>query len=110
MAAGFEVGDIIMNNLGQKKTIKSRKPFNTPPAPPGEEPNSEDDVLAGYGYTLNDGSVIHILIFSNTDEHGKTWSKDSVAQGIKRRKSNKKSRKTNKRGRKSNKKRRNYRK
>ena len=25
MAAGFEVGDIIMNNLGQKKTIKSRK-------------------------------------------------------------------------------------
>jgi hypothetical protein len=110
MPKSFEVGDIIINNLGEKFTIKSIKPFNTPPTPPGEEPYSDDDVLAGYGYTLNDGSVIHILINNIRDETGKMWTKYSVAQGIRRRKSNKRGRKSNKRGRKSNKKGRNYRK
>ena len=109
----FEVGDIIMNNMGEKYTVYKRRPFNTPPAPPGEEPTSADDVLAGYMYTLNDGYSIHILLNENIDERGNTWTKDSVAQGITRNKSNKK-RKSNKRkkrsNKKSNKKRRNYRK
>ena len=108
MPKSFEVGDIIMNNMGEKYTINKRRPFNTPPAPPGEEPTSADDMLAGYMYTLNDGYSIHILLNENIDERGNTWTKDSVAQGIKRKKSNKRKR-SNKR-RKSNKKRRNYRK
>ena len=110
MPKSFEVGDIIINNLGEKFTIKSIKPFNTPPTPPGEEPYSDDDVLAGYGYTLNNGSVIHILINNIRDERGKIWTKYSVAQGIKRRRKSNKKIKSNKRGRKSNKKGRNYRK
>jgi hypothetical protein len=108
MPKQFEIGDIIMNNMGEKYTVYKRRPFNTPPAPPGEEPTSDDDVLAGYMYTLNDGYSIHILLNEDIDERGNTWTKDSVAQGVKRKKSNKK-RKSNKR-RKSNKKRRNYRK
>jgi hypothetical protein len=96
--------------MDEKHTIKHKKPFNTPPTPPGEEPDSDDDTLAGYQYTLDNGTVIHLLIGSNRDERGNFWEKYSVAQGVKkRRKSNKRKRKSNKR-KKTNKKRRNYRK
>ena len=116
MPKSFEVGDIIMNNMGEKYTVYKRRPFNTPPAPPGEEPTSADDVLAGYMYNLSNEHgehSIHILLNEDIDERGNTWTKDSVAQGIKRKKSNKRKRsnKGKKRSnKKTNKKRRNYRK
>ncbi len=109
----FQVGDIIFHNAGEKYTIIQKKPFNTPPTPPGEDSDSDDDVLAGYVYTLNDGTTINLLLGSNRDERGNFWDKYSVAQGGKRRRKSNKKRKSNKRKsnkRKTNKKRRNYRK
>ncbi len=103
MPKRFEVGDIIINNMGERYTINKLRPFNTPPAPPGTSPDSDDDVLAGYTYTLDDGHTINILINNIRDETGTMWTKYSVAQGIKRRKSNKR-KKSNKNKKRSNKK------
>jgi len=67
-------------------------------------------VTPGYEYTLNDGSIIRLIVGWNRDESGNFWDKYSVAQGGRRRKSSKKRRKSNKNKKRSNKKRRNYRK
>jgi hypothetical protein len=109
MPKRFEVGDIIINNMGERYTINKLRPFNTPPAPPGTTPDSDDDVLAGYMYTLDDGHTINILINDIRDQTGTMWTKYSVAQGVKRRRKSNKKKGSNKK-RKTNKKRRNYRK
>ena len=96
MQKSFEVGDIIIDSRGEKYTVYKRRPFNTPPAPPGMSPDSDDDVLAGYTYTLNDGSTINILINNIRDETGKMWVKYSLAQGIKRKRKSNKRKKSNK--------------
>jgi hypothetical protein len=93
----FQVGDIIFHNSGVKYTIIKKVPFDSPPDPDG-------DVTPGYEYTLNDGSIIRLIVGRNRDESGNFWDKYSVAQGIKRRKSNKK-RRSNKKRTKKNKKR-----
>ena len=98
----FQVGDIIFHNSGEKYTIIKKEPFNSPPDPDG-------DVSPGYEYTLNDGSIIRLIVGRNRDERGNFWDKYSVAQGGRRRKKSNKKKKSNKR-KKSNKKRRNYRK
>jgi hypothetical protein len=100
--AHFDKEDDIMNNVGDVYTVKALKPWRTPPTPPGEDPMSGDDELAGYVYTIKnyhgEEKTIRIEVDTNTDSSGVTWRKNT-ARGIKKRKTSKK-RKSIKKGRK----------